>query len=135
MSKLTYINDQGNVVFTSTSLRNKKSCCHSTCLHCPYGTTLNKFGVKIQEVSEFSSDLVTKIVNELKPKSSLSNSLLSEAYGKEKELAESDLKILTLKGVICGICYIKNQSLQKFFLKSEFRDQGIEESYLVGLIN
>lgn len=134
MDKLTYINDEGNIVFTSKSLRNKKSCCHSTCLHCPYGTTLNKFGVKIEDRAKFSPTVVEKLKDKLKPRSSLGSSLLSEAFGKEKELDDKYLFVLTLKDTICGFCYIQDNKLLKFFLKSEFSDQGITESYLMSLL-
>ena len=135
MTKLSYINEDGNVVFTSQSLRNKKSCCKSTCLHCPYGTTLDRFGVQIKNTNEFDSDVVKSLKNELIPKSSLGSSLFSEAFGKSEDLSESDLYILTLKDIICGLCYIKDKKLQKLHLKTQFSDQGITESYLIGLIN
>ena len=46
-----YLNKNGDSVFTSEFLKNKGTCCKSGCLHCPYGHTLNKFGIEIRDLS------------------------------------------------------------------------------------
>lgn len=134
MSDRSYINEDGFVVFTSKHLRAKKSCCHSNCLHCPYGTTLKNIGVEITHNSKFDSDLVTDLRNKIFPSDEYSSSLLSEAFGKSDKFSDSDLFVLSLKGVICGLAYISNSRLAKFALKEHFQDQGITDTYLRGII-
>lgn len=134
MSERSYINDEGNLVFTSFHLRAKKSCCHSNCLHCPYGTTLKNLGVEILDVAEFNKQKIDELEKELFPSDSYSSALLMEAFGATKKYDTNDLRVLSLKGVVCGLCYIKDKNLQKFALKKYFDDQGITESYLQSLL-
>lgn len=134
MNERSYINEDGFVVFTSSHLRAKKSCCHSNCLHCPYGTTLRNIGVKIEPASEFPSEIVQKLKDLLFPRSSFSSSILEEAFGKSRSEDDKDLFVLSLKGIVCGLAYIKNQRLDKFALKEHFQDQGITDSYLRSII-
>ena len=49
-NKLTYTNDRGENVYTSTYLLNRGTCCKSSCLHCPYGYTLKSFSIKIVQL-------------------------------------------------------------------------------------
>lgn len=134
MSERSYINSDGNVVFTSFHLRAKNSCCQSNCLHCPYGTTLKKIGVKILDKSEFDPDEITQLESELFPSDNYSSSLLAEAFGNSEKFDAKDLKVLSLKETICGLCYIKNNKIQKIGLKKYFGDQGITEDYLQSLL-
>ena len=45
-SALTYTDEEGREVKTSTFLKNRGSCCKTCCRHCPYGFTLKKRGLQ-----------------------------------------------------------------------------------------
>lgn len=134
MSERSYINEDGFVVFTSFQLRVKNSCCHSNCLHCPYGTTLKNIGVQIKLLADFDQIQIHKIKDELFPTDNYSSSLLAEAFGTGPVFEEKDLFVLVLKDVICGLAYIKDKKILKFKLLSRFSDQGIDEGYLQSII-
>ena len=119
---------------SSEFLRKRGSCCKSNCLHCPYGKTLNEFGVIITERTAENTDILDELISELASSDQLTNSLLAGAFGKQETYSDKDGHILSLKGFVCGIAYISNGKLIKHFLKEEFSDQGITDSYLEGLL-
>jgi hypothetical protein len=131
----TYINEKGDTVFTSEFLRRKGRCCKSSCLHCPYGQTLRTIGVLILEQDENTKIVITNLVEDLVNTSSVTSSLLSEAFGSKPSYSFEDAKLLRLKEVDCGIVYIKDKRVQKVFLKQHFNDQGIDEIYIQSLLN
>ena len=134
MSERSYINSEGFVVFTSKHLRAKNSCCKSNCLHCPYGTTLKNIGVEIKDSKTFETSVVEEYKEMLFPTNNFTSSLLAEAFGSSPNLRNEDLKVLTLKDVICGMAYIDNKKLIKFALLPHFSDQGIDEGYLRSIL-
>lgn len=134
MSDRSYINADGFVVFTSKHLRIKNSCCKSNCLHCPYGATLKNIGVKVESPSLYESAEIKRIKSELFPTDNYSSSLLAEAFGSGPSLEEKDLRVLSLKSVICGMAYITNNKIIKLSLLNHFSDQGITESYLQSIL-
>ena len=81
-----YINEDGLTVFTSDYHRKKGSCCHSNCLHCPFGTTLKNFGVKIHLSNEENKQMRDNLFQILfGAPDGVMGELLGEAFGKPKK--------------------------------------------------
>lgn len=55
-----YTDQNGNLIFTSDFLLKKGSCCKNTCLHCPYGFTLKKYGLQIKKINIELSEIYLK---------------------------------------------------------------------------
>lgn len=133
MNELSYINDQGDTVFTSKYYRNRGTCCKSDCLHCPFGTTLKNVGLNFQnlELSQLSRAQLMIDQNEVE-QSSIGGSLLGGAFGKSKS-KKIDLKTenldcyryVTLKEHICGLVKVSNIKIERLYLDERFLDQGI----------
>ncbi|MBD64613.1 MAG: hypothetical protein CME62_05375 [Halobacteriovoraceae bacterium] len=128
----SYVNEQGNSVLTSQFLRKRGTCCKSNCLHCPYGTTLKKLGIKLISYAD-NRDLVDGLIKELNP-SDFTSHLLAGAFGTTKKYADNQAYALTLKEVPCGLMYLEVGKIVDLKLKEHFQDQGITESYLYSLI-
>lgn len=115
---LSYTNHDGFLVFTSEYHRKRGHCCRSTCLHCPYGLTIKKFGI---EFSSYEDDPSLLLELEIGP-DALSGFL------------PQDILVFSLKGVRSGLLLKDKIRVKKIFLKKEFQDQGISleliESYL-----
>lgn len=47
-----YFDDKGRLVYKASFHLNRGSCCFKYCLHCPYGTTVEKFGIKCNEIKD-----------------------------------------------------------------------------------
>ena len=85
MSELSYIDEQGNTVFTSQYYRNRGTCCRSNCLHCPFGTTLKNYGLQLEQVGPEDLSLAREIIDESQSSDSdLGVSLLTSAFGAQK---------------------------------------------------
>lgn len=100
---------------TGKMLKQRGRCCKSACLHCPYGFTLKKHGLKFLDAG---SSLT--VVNEL--------------AGKEIPSDELDYyKLFTLKDEVAGLVKVNHIQVKEFYLHEEFQDQGltkeIVESY------
>jgi hypothetical protein len=136
MTKLSYINKNGDTVFTSQFYKNKGTCCKSGCLHCPYFYTLNKGGLKLEEINSENEIESKEIYNKYFEKDSFTSSLLASAFGNsaKNKFSSEHFKVLTLKDFVCGIIEIKNGKLSGFYLKDEFNDQGINETYILSLL-
>ena len=134
-NELSYINDQGATVFTSQFLRNKKSCCKSSCLHCPYGFTLNKHGVKVHAISESNEEQGKDLFKQLVQSDSVTNSLISSAFKtKFKTWDKNNFKILSLKNIPCGLVELAQGEFQKHYLLDVFSDQLITDGYVRSII-
>ena len=131
----TYINENGDTVFTSTYLRSKGRCCKASCLHCPFGHTLNTIGVKILDINTETEGRIKELINELVSHSNLTSSLLDEAFGAKKSYPSRDAKLLMMKDYDCGIVYIQNNKVKSVHLKKHFSDQRITDFYLQSLID
>ena len=127
-----YVNDEGNTVFTSQYHRKKGSCCHSNCLHCPFGTTLKNLGVKASKYDDENKQIVDSLYKKLyQVNDSFTSQLLGEAFGKSSSVPQKeDLYLLRLKGVPCGLMQYEAGKVKSFKLLNEFSDQGINEGYL-----
>ena len=146
--KLTYINDAGENVYTSTYLLNRGTCCKSNCLHCPYGFTLKKFSIKIITLEEKHIKHANEIISESKPVelSDLALAILAEGFGKKnKAIAQhitlenfNDHAFAQFKDYICGVIKFSNKlsesssgrAIQELYLKKEFQNQGLEIEHI-----
>lgn len=122
MSDLFYLNDQGQQVWTSQYLKNKKTCCKTGCLHCPYGFTLKKFGLTFQMIEE--KDLL--VAQDIQKQSG--KSLIDL-----KTVHSEDRYFLLIKNHIAGV-FAKNKiQIKHLWLKPEFSSQDLSvemiESY------
>jgi hypothetical protein len=114
--ELTYLTPEGHTVFTSQFLKNRGTCCKTACLHCPYGFTLKKLGLKFQEATEADS---TQIEN-----------ILQEAGGTSvdwKAFLPSNLCFIILKDEICGLMLKNHIVVKHLFLKPHFKNQGLSK--------
>lgn len=121
MSKeLSYINSDGNTVFTSHYHKARGTCCKSACIHCPFGFTLKKHGMTFTAAD--SADLVEKFLSEN------SSSFDWKAFTLENIL------IVKVKEQVCGILFKNHIVIKHLILKKQFEDQGLSkelvESYL-----
>ena len=142
-NKLTYTNDRGENVYTSTYLLNRGTCCKSSCLHCPYGYTLKSFSIKIVPIEEEHIKHANEIVTESKPVelSDLALSILSEGFGKKSKVISqhitlenfNDHAFAQFKDDICGVIKFSNKlsesnsgrAIKELYLKKEFQNQGL----------
>jgi hypothetical protein len=121
--ELTYLNAEGNTVFTSQFLKNRGTCCKTACLHCPYGFTLKKNGLTFKEVQENDFPLVEAIINE-------SGKMDGPDW---KTFWPENIRLILLKDQVCGL-FLKNHIVIKhLYLKPHFTNQDLSremvESY------
>lgn len=136
MTDLSYKNEEGNNVFTSQYLRNKRTCCKAKCLHCPYGYTLETLGLEFIPVTARSMDRANEIISsksQSEEESSVASSLLASAYGGNKKKSEAitaksldKFFFIKLKGHECGVVKKGILQLKKIYLKEYFQDQGLD---------
>lgn len=84
-------------------LKKRGRCCKSTCVHCPFGHTLKKLGLKFHKIDEYDS------------------SLLKEYYFKE------DSYIATLKDYPVASFKANHIIITDFILFKDFEGQGISK--------
>ncbi len=133
MTELTYKDEDNNDVFTSQYLKNKKTCCKSTCLHCPYGYTLEKCGLTFSPVTKESLERANQIISpEEQEGFSVASSLLASAYGAPKkktlitERTYAHYFFIHLKGRECGVVKKGIMQFSQIYLNEYFKDQGLE---------
>ena len=95
-------------------LKNKKSCCKSGCLHCPYGYTLKKFGLQFEDLKE----------NYTLPSGLEDFKIDLEQY----EL--KDYKFILLKEHTCGIMRKDKLFVREIKLLPDFNDQGLDKALI-----
>jgi len=133
LSDLTYTNSAGNTVYTSQFLLNRKTCCQTTCLHCPYGYTTKTHGLEFNKVEVESIETAQGIVGSLgSEQKSVSQSLLDSAFGtskkKKKVITESNMSnflFVLIKGVVCGVLEIGKLQGLELFLMDHFKNQDL----------
>ncbi len=141
--KLTYINDAGEDVYTSTYLLNRGTCCKTNCLHCPYGYTLKNFGIKIVPIEEEFIKYANEIISESKPVeiSDLALSILAEGFGKKNKVTAQHVTLENFndhafgqfKDDICGVIKFSNKlsesksgrEIKELYLRKDFQNQGL----------
>ncbi|WP_127716252.1 DUF5522 domain-containing protein [Halobacteriovorax sp. HLS] len=133
MSELTYLNEEGLDVYTSTYLSNRGSCCKTNCLHCPYGFTLKNHPLELIEVTDEMISVAQSIIDkntEVK-KESVSESLLSSAFGTKKKVFpitssnRDRYKLIKLKGQLCGVLKMGTLVGIEIYLNEHFKNQGL----------
>jgi hypothetical protein len=132
MAELFYINDEGDNVHTAQFLKNRGSCCRTNCLHCPYGTTLNSFGLEFKQVDQVSMSKANAIITEaLGDQDTLGQNLLNEAFGnksknKVTKFNFKDYYFFSLKGITAGLVKKGRLQLKDLFLKNHFDEQDLD---------
>ena len=130
----SYQNKDGYTVMTSSFLKKRGSCCKSSCLHCPYGFTLRKPGLKLEALPNNPEQEVIDLYNQIYGSQTIANNLLGSAFGKEKNADLKEFTYLSLKGTFCGLALIQNNQVHKLILKEHFNDQGITKAFIEGLL-
>ena len=121
--ELSYLSPEGFTVFTSHYLKNKKTCCKSACLHCPYGFTLKKHGLEFIDVNEEMFPLIEEILSEN-----------NQANFEWRAFELENIKLVKIKDVICGFILKNHIVIKHLFLRTHFKEQDLSkemvESYL-----
>jgi hypothetical protein len=132
MTELTYLKD-GHDVKTTQFLRNRGTCCKTSCLHCPYGFTLKKEGLEFLTVTHENFSKAQELAPDTSAsENSVAASFLASAFGEAKPKTfisndnKADFLLVTLKGEICAL--VKKSGLQatEIFYAKHFDKQGID---------
>lgn len=130
--------ETGEMIFTSHFLKKKGRCCKSSCLHCPYGHTLEKVPFVLKDYLPEQKLYLDKVLNENeynKPRS-VADSLLSQNLGSKRktlnvdEFAPNDIKMIYLKGYFVGFLTLRDGKLDQYFLGKQFQFQNIEKHHI-----
>ena len=160
MSSLSYVNKNGDHVFTAEYHRKRGSCCKSKCLHCPFGTTIKAYGLSFENVTAENEKVAKDILDfhnskvgevEESPADSFTMDLFQKAFGAgSKKTEERDIHVLDketfdqfdlilLKGTVCGL--LKKRSIgmikgvKECFILPEFSDQGLTKDLIESFYN
>ncbi len=136
-AQLTYTNEEGREVKTSQFLRNRGSCCKTSCLHCPYGFTIKNNEIKSYDVGYDDIEQAQAILdaNQEKPSGSgIAASLMGSAFGGSKSNQAIILNAMNfdsyafveIKGVTFGLIEKGTPQAKNLYLKTHFKDQGID---------
>lgn len=132
MSELSYINEDGDTVFTSQYYLNRGTCCKSNCLHCPFGTTIKNLGLEFRKIEESEIEVAQDIIeSEKAPSSSVSDMLMSSAFGggpKKVKLGAQDLssyRFVLIKSQVCAVIKLTQIQVAEIYLHPRFKQQGI----------
>ena len=130
MSELTYHKD-GFDVKTTTFLKNRGSCCKTSCLHCPYGFTLKKEGLELVSVTDENFAEAKELAPKAPEKNDIAASLLASAFGGSKPkptltLANKESYLLVkIKGETCALAKKSGSLITEVHHKQYFENQGI----------
>jgi hypothetical protein len=113
--ELDYVNADGNHVKTSAAHRKRGRCCSSSCLHCPYGHTLKKFGLKFIELDSDNTGLAQEI---------------SQSKIDLEHYSLKDYRFFTLKGVVAGVMRKDKLFVREIFYAKHFEDQGLTKEII-----
>ena len=156
-SELTYTNEEGETVFTSTFLKNRGTCCKTNCLHCPYGFTAKNYNIEVVQMIDKQIKYANEIVRDTMPveQSALTSQLLAGAFGNKEKIRIHhvtntnfhNFAFGTFKGETCAViefssklsestsegpgASIPGRSVKKLFLKKEFQNQGLGPEHIV----
>lgn len=140
--KLTYINEEGREVKTSQFLKNRGSCCRTSCLHCPYGFTIKNNDITLRDVTEDELSLAQSIMDESAGKkeeaSSIAASLMGSAFGGTKKVGSIQVTnenfhnyaFVTLKDVVFGLIEKGPHQAKKLYLREHFKEQGLDIDFI-----
>lgn len=114
-----YINSDGFNVFTTEYLKKRGTCCRSSCLHCPYGFTVKKYGIHFISISSLDDQLLQEI---------------STGWDSKKidwsKYPLGNIKLIKLKDAIIGALIKDHISIKHLFLKTEFQSQGLSKELI-----
>jgi hypothetical protein len=113
--EISYTNEEGNLVFTSTYLKNRGTCCKTACLHCPYGLTIKKLGLQFRQVEANEEN---KFQDYLKLAASPIDLSLFPAEHRQWVL---------IKDQICGLIFKNHIVVKHLILGEHFRNQGLDK--------
>lgn len=116
MEAKTYLDAEGNTVFTSAYLKARGSCCKTGCLHCPYGHTLKKLGLQFED---WHAD-----------KAELAKGILEEAGQGSVDLTPflpDNVKFILIKGRVCGLLTKNHIVVKGLYLRQHFTAQGLSK--------
>lgn len=97
------------------SLKARGRCCKNACVHCPFGFTMKKFGLKFVELNERNLDSVEKRFPQ--------NINL-------KDFTLMDYKLVTLKDFVCALIRVDKLFVREFYLLDDFVEQGISKEVI-----
>jgi hypothetical protein len=117
MSDYFYLNEKGDQVFTSQYLLNRKSCCKTACLHCPYGFTVKKHGFTF-ELVETDDDI------------KLALHIVAGDFEKWQKYPPEHRYFVVLKDQYCAVFGKNHIQIKDLWLKPEFKSQGISKELL-----
>lgn len=113
---LSYVTPEGYTVFTSHFLKNRGTCCKSACLHCPYGYTLKKHGLKFLDVTKADKETLQAIMEE----SGTAAVDLEPFY-------PDNVKLIQIKDTVCGLILKNHIVIKHLYLKPHFQNQGLSK--------
>lgn len=113
---LSYVTSEGYTVFTSQFLKNRGTCCKSACLHCPYGYTLKKLGLKFLDVTTSDKEFLHSIMEES-----------GTAPVDLEPFFPDNIKLIQIKDTVCGMILKNHIVIKHLYLKPHFKDQGLSK--------
>jgi hypothetical protein len=114
-NELSYLSLEGHTVFKSKYLKNRGTCCKSSCLHCPFGFTLKKCGLQFTKVEEQDFSQVEEIL-------SVSGSAMDW-----KTFYPENIFFISIKDVVCGIMLKNHIVVKHLILLPHFQEQGLSK--------
>jgi hypothetical protein len=143
MTDLSYTNKDGDSVHTAQYLKNRGSCCKSTCLHCPYGFTLEQFSLQFKALDKNDIRMANQIINggEEQEEFDIVESLLASAFGNPQKLKKissynmDQYRLVILKNEICGLIKMGKLQISELFLKTHFDNQNLTLEEINNLID
>ncbi len=117
--ELSYVSAEGFTVFTSQFLKNRGTCCKSSCLHCPFGYTLKKLGLQFREAVSGDEEKISEIIL-------ASGSVVPDW----KSFMPSNVQFLEIKGTVCGVMMKNHIVVKHVFLLPHFRNQGLDKDII-----
>lgn len=96
----------------SSSLKAKGHCCKNSCIHCPYGFTLKKFGLKFWQLCDDNLEIAEKIAGK---------KMFFEGYSLK------DFHLVTLKDFYCALIRVDKLFVREFYLLDDFKEQGLSK--------
>lgn len=115
---IVYIDDARNPSMKSETLIKRGHCCKSACIHCPYGFTLKRFGLKFLSIDETNKSLYNDLEKQIDMKLDL------ESY------SANDYKLLTLKNFVIGLIRVDHLFVREFEILPSFKNQGISKELI-----
>lgn len=117
--ELSYLSPEGFTVFTSQFLKNRGTCCKTSCLHCPFGFTLKKCGLQFDVATDSDHELIENIIQQ-----SGTSPVDWRAF------MPSNVCIVKIKGEVCGIMFKNHIVVKHIYLKKNYQNQGLSKEMI-----